>query len=209
MKDVKAALSGMLGRYVGVGVSDPRDLTEDLWPEEEVAMARALPKRRAEFAGGRRAARAAMVELGLTPAAIRHADDRAPLWPQGLTGSIAHSEDCCIAAVAETDDLRSLGIDLEPATALDRDLVKTICTKAEQDWAAGQVDPGIAAKKVFCAKEAIYKAQYPLTGQVIGFEAVTLHIARDKFTIAGHQSLPDMKGSLLIHGGLILAVAYV
>lgn len=209
MHDVKAALERLLGPHVGIGVTDPRASPADLWPEEAAALSRAVPKRLAEYAAGRRAARQAMGELGLPAAAILNANDRAPIWPEGLSGSIAHCDDCCIAAVAKESTYRALGIDLEPAKPLDADLIPTICSQTEQDWAAGQADPGLAAMTIFCAKEAIYKAQYPLTGQVIGYDAVTVRLARGKFVIGAHPTLPDMQGAVVIEGGLILAVAYV
>ncbi|WP_108813438.1 4'-phosphopantetheinyl transferase family protein [Loktanella sp. Alg231-35] len=207
MQDIKAALERLLGPNVGIGVTDPRDSPSGLWPEEAAALPRAIPKRRAEYAAGRRAARQAMGALGLPAAAILNANDRAPIWPAGLTGSIAHCDDCCIAAVTLTSAHRALGIDLEPAKPLDADLIPTICCQTEQDWVAGQADPGLAAMTIFCAKEAIYKAQYPLTGQVIGYDAVTVHLADGDFAITAHPTLPDMQGAVVIKGGLILAVA--
>jgi 4'-phosphopantetheinyl transferase EntD len=209
MQHIKAALEGLLGPDVGIGVTDPRDSPADLWPEEAVALARAIPKRLAEYAAGRRAARQAMGELGVPTAAILNANDRAPIWPDGLSGSIAHCDDCCIAAVTKESTYRALGIDLEPAKPLATDLIPTICSQTEQDWAAGQADPGLAAMTVFCAKEAIYKAQYPLTGQVIGYDAVTVRWAHGKFAINAHPTLPNMQGAITIEEGLILAVAYV
>jgi 4'-phosphopantetheinyl transferase EntD len=193
---------------VGIGVTDPIAAGE-LWPEEADAIAHAIPKRRTEFAAGRSAARTALAELGREPCAIPQGPDRAPLWPAGLTGSIAHCDNCCIAAVADGAHLRSLGIDIEPATQLASDLTAIICTKQELDWLDRHPDAGLAAKMIFSAKEAVYKAQYPLTRQIIGFDAVSLTIDNGRFTIAGNPALPNMKGAILIQDGLILSVAYV
>lgn len=171
---ILTALRAMSGPDVGLGLTDPRAPEQGLLQPEMDAIAHAIPKRRREFAAGRRAARAAMAELGLPSAPVLVGPQREPLWPEGLTGSIAHCATLCIAAVSQTH--QSLGIDLETASPLPADLEEIVCTKAERAW-LDMLSPetrGLAAKKIFSAKEAIYKAQYPLTGQVIGFEAVEL-----------------------------------
>ena len=208
MEGIRAALHEMLGPDAGIGVTDPKTAGE-LWPEEAAAITRAIPKRRVEFAAGRSAARAAMAELGLSPCAIPQSSDRAPLWPEGMSGSIAHCDDYCIAAVAQVTHYKALGIDIEPATPLAPELIDIICTKPERDWLTSQPDPALAAKMIFSAKEAVYKAQYPLTRQIIGFDAVTLAISNGAFTVAANPTFANMKGAILTHDGLILSVAYV
>lgn len=199
-----AALRDMLGPSVGIGVTDPTDSPDDLWADEAAALARAIPKRRAEFAAGRRAARAAMAMLGLPAAAIPQGADRAPIWPAGLTGSIAHCDHACIAAVSTTHI--SLGIDIEPATPLESDLWDIICTAPERHWIACQPDAGRAAKQIFSAKEAIYKAQYPITRRVIGFDAVTVSIAPDGgFAVTSPHDLPPLTGRISEGDGVILS----
>jgi 4'-phosphopantetheinyl transferase EntD len=208
MDRVRAALQEMLGPDAGVSVTDPRTAAE-LWPQEAATIARAIPKRRAEFAAGRSAARMAMAELDLAPCTIPQGPDRAPIWPAGLSGSIAHCDYFCIAAVAFKTQYKTLGIDIEPATPLAPDLTDIICTKAERDWLTSQPNPGLAAKMIFSAKEAVYKAQYPLTRQIIGFDAVTLIMGDGGFTVAANPTLAEIKGAILIQDGLVLSVAYV
>lgn len=208
MQGVRAALRQMLGPHAGIGVTDPAQ-DAALWDEEAAAVARAVPKRRTEFAAGRSAARAAMAEIGFAPAAIPQGRDRAPIWPVGLSGSIAHCDTCCVSVVALQEHYAVLGVDVEPATPLAPDLVAVICTPAERAWLAGEPDPNLAAKMIFSAKEAVYKAQYPLTGKVIGFDAVTLDMTDDTFHVVGDPTLANLKGAILIEGGLILSLAYV
>lgn len=170
------ALRGLLGPGIGVGVTDPGGPTAPLWPEEAPAMARAVPKRWLEFAAGRHAVRVAMAELGLPLTAIPMGNDRAPVWPKDLVGSIAHCDTACIAVVAHQGHTRAIGVDIEPATPLAADLWETVCTLTERTWLDRQpaTDRGILAKLIFSAKESVYKAIYPLTGQVIGFEEVEI-----------------------------------
>ena len=51
------------------------------------------------------------------------AEDRAPVWPDGVVGSITHAGNFAAAAVAWAADIAALGIDLEqiidPAAACD------------------------------------------------------------------------------------------
>ncbi len=174
-----ASLRDMLGPGIGVGVSDPKAPDGTLWPAEEAAIARAVPKRVLEFTAGRTAARAAMADIGHDPCPIPMAPDRAPIWPDTLIGSIAHCDSACIAAVAPADQFRALGIDIEAATPLADDLWDTICAPSERSWLNSQPSDqrGLLAKVIFSAKESVYKAQYPLTGTLIGFEAVEILIS--------------------------------
>ncbi len=206
MDAIKAALQDMLGPQFGVGVTDPADPPDGLWPEEKAAVARAIPKRQSEFAAGRRAARAAMAALNIPPVPIRQGAQRAPVWPKGLYGSISHCAGCCIAAVTHDG---TIGIDVEPATPLNSDLIRMICTAPEQAWLTTQPDPCLAAKLIFSAKEAVYKAQYPLTGQVIGFQAVTLDITDMRFTAETPSPSLQFAGSILITHGLVLSTCHV
>ncbi|MDX8353085.1 4'-phosphopantetheinyl transferase family protein [Cognatiyoonia sp. IB215182] len=209
MEEIRAALQDMLGPGFGVGVTDPRDPAEGLLPEETPAVARAVEKRQRDFAAGRRASREAMSALGVAPAAIPQGEQREPVWPQGLTGSISHCITCCIATVAHTNQHRTIGVDIEPATPLDPDLIPMICTAEERNWLPTQPDPNLAAKQIFSAKEAIYKAQFPLTREVIGFKAVTLHFDGTDFHAELPANLPKCTGSILIREGMILSVAHV
>ena len=206
MTPIEAALRDMLGPSVAVALSDPRETTDDLMPDEQAYITRAIPKRRYEFAAGRRAARHALTELGLPPTAIPQAPDRAPVWPEGIVGSITHCDTLCIAALAPKSVYNSLGIDIEPSTTLSADLHKAICTAPELHYLASLPSEtrGVDAKRIFCAKEAFYKAQYPLTLKSLGFQDVTLQFSLE-------QSLFHVKsgghGSILVQtiNGLILA----
>lgn len=147
-----------------------------LFPEELDALARAVPRRRAEFAAGRRAARAAMGELGLAEDAIPMAPSRAPVWPQGVVGTITHAEGVALALVARGHGYHGLGLDIEPATPLPSDLAEVVLTPAEQLDAGKSADPALWAKRVFSAKEAAYKCQYARTGKLLEFSAVEISI---------------------------------
>ncbi len=85
---------------------------------EREAVAGAAQTRVEQFTAGRVCSRIALGRLGVpttTPGLRR--EDRAPIWPPGFVGThVAHGHAWCAAAVARAEDVRSIGIDLEPAT---------------------------------------------------------------------------------------------
>jgi 4'-phosphopantetheinyl transferase EntD len=153
---------------------DPRTAADELLPGEERAVARAVPSRRREFCAGRACARKAMAALGAQAAPILQGEDRAPIWPAGLVGSITHTESWCAAAVARTEDgIDAIGLDVEPAEPLDPALLRIICLPEERRLAA---EDELRGRLFFSAKEAAYKAQYPLSRTLLGFHAMQIHL---------------------------------
>ena len=149
-----------------------------LYPEEEAQVARAVEKRRREYAAGRTCARRALERLGVSDCLLLNGEDRCPRWPEGIVGTIAHTRGWCGVAVARGSDVRGLGLDGEGDAPLKPELEKTILTDRELHWLAEQAvaERGRLAKLFFGAKEAFYKAQYPLTETFLGFHAVELDV---------------------------------
>lgn len=121
-----------------------------------------VDKRRRELQAGRAAARAAMRQLNLAPSPILAGPHRAPIWPAGVVGSISHCPNCCMAAVGSTDNFQAIGLDVEQVAPLKPDLWRMILTERERARIASVsvgMDP---AKLTFSAKEAFYKAYFPM-----------------------------------------------
>ena len=142
--------------------------------EPPASIQRSVAKRQAEFLAGRVCARAALLALdGLdfTPAI---GEDRAPVWPAHISGSITHSSGRAAAIVARKRDWRGLGMDLEnllePARA--ERLAGEILTPAElQRMAAGPQDQvALQVTLTFSVKESLFKALYPIVRQRFYFE---------------------------------------
>lgn len=153
-------------------------------PLEARLVAQASAVRRREFAAGRACARAVLTRLG-HPDFPLLAENRAPLWPTGVVGSISHAEGFCVAAAAPTTAFASLGVDIERAGRLDETLWPIICTPGELE-ALGRVEPwrrATIATVVFSAKEAFYKCQYPLRRAWVGFEDVSVELCDGRFRI--------------------------
>ena len=120
------------GSPVAVAVTDPRVEYPGAFPTELAEMPRAVDSRRREYVAGRVAAHRAMEKLGLSARPVLSNRSRAPSWPRGLTGSLSHNDTTCIAAVARSSQVRSLGVDVEDDDPLAPDLVDTVCTLEER-----------------------------------------------------------------------------
>lgn len=173
---VESMVRGLVPPCVCVAAASVTEGDDDLWPDERAAMVSALPARRCEFAAGRRAARNALAALGLPAAGIPMGQDRAPGWPAGATGSITHTGDLALAAVAHARDAAAIGIDVEPDQDLPADLVDLICRPEERRWARSNSVPLRAAMLLFVAKEAAYKCQYGLSGRLLDFDAIGIEV---------------------------------
>ena len=195
---------------VAVEELDPRGLDPDpaVLPEvERLAITRAVDKRRREFIAGRTLARRCLQRLGTAAVAIPVSDDRAPEWPPGVVGSITHTNTWCAVAVARADRVRGIGIDVELDEDLKEDLWPRVCTAAEQRYLAGRpaADRGFLAKLIFSAKEAAYKAQYPLTRKFLDFTAMSIELVVDGGATEGtfRAVLQEAAGELLAVGDVI------
>ena len=158
-----------------------------LFPAEEAAIARAVAKRRSEFATGRACARAALAKLGLPPVPIVPGPRGAPQWPAGVTGSITHCAGYRASAVARLADVASLGLDAEPNAPLPDGVLERIAVAQERAWLPelAAAAPGVSWDRLlFCAKESVYKAWFPLTRRWLGFEqaVITVDLRAGAFT---------------------------
>lgn len=154
----------------GVEIFGDEDI--DLFPAEEAQLERAVPKRRREYTTARAAARRALAGLGYAALPVLRGEHGEPLWPAGVVGSLTHCDGYRACAVAPADAVDVLGLDAEPAQPLSAGVFERITVPAERDRQAGLSDhePGLPWDRLlFCAKEATYKAWYPLARRWLGF----------------------------------------
>ncbi|WP_124086376.1 4'-phosphopantetheinyl transferase family protein [Pseudogemmobacter humi] len=201
MPEAGAALAALAGGWLpgcAVAWADPARAYPLLPGEDVTGM---VPKRAAEFSAGRHAARLA---LGAA-VAIPKGEDRAPVWPRGVAGSITHAGGVCLAAVSH--ERRGIGLDLEPLRALGPELTALIQNEDDRMEDAG--DPGLW---LFCAKEAVYKAQYPLTRRILGPEALAVTIRGGHLTARSREPSAQggqIAGRIGVCAGYVLAVAWL
>jgi 4'-phosphopantetheinyl transferase EntD len=150
-----------------------------LYPAEAAHVERAVAKRRGEFAAGRLCARSALAAFGIIDFPVRVADDRQPIWPPNLVGSITHTDGLCAAVVADRSQALGIGIDSEVVEPMSTEMRARICVPDEVDWLASLPVSQLAAAAmlIFSAKEAFYKAQSPLTGEWLDFSEVSLEVS--------------------------------
>ena len=149
---------------------------QSLYPEEQRYTQGMVDKRRAEFQAGRACARRVLAELDVVYFPLLRNEDRAPIWPTGVVGSISHCDDVCWAVAAKTNEVQGLGADVE-AVRSDINLpVELICSDGEALVAlAAQFDCSVSLKLVFSAKESVMKAYYSATGALLEFLDICLH----------------------------------
>ncbi len=199
------------------------DAAAELLPEERAVIVRATESRQREFATGRACARAALARLGLPPVAVVRGPGGAPQWPEGVTGSITHCAGYRAAAVGLTRDIASLGVDAEPNEALpDHGMLELIALDEERvrlgELASAM--PGICWDRLlFCAKESVYKAWFPLARRWLGFESADIVIDphEGKFAtrllvpgpLVNGEVLTQLSGRWLADNGLLVTVVVV
>jgi len=140
-----------------------------LEPIETATVGRAVDSRLREFATGRACARRAMVELGVEARGIARGENREPVWPDDVVGSITHTKGYCAAAVALKSAGITLGIDCEPDSPLPRGVLDRISTETERTHLAGLPEGINWDRLLFSAKESVYKALWPVVREWIGF----------------------------------------
>jgi len=195
-------------------VATRADLHTDLLPTELRALGDAVERRRREFTTGRACARDALARIGLPGTAIAGGTRGEPLWPAGVAGSITHCDAYRACAVARTCDVRSLGIDAEPHAPLAQGIIDAIAGDDERRALAAHARGVCWDRLLFSAKEAVYKAWYPLTGRDLGFEDVDVRIdPRGVFEarlLVQHAELPGtMRGRWAVGGGIVATAVVV
>lgn len=187
--------------------------TPDMWiqaayPDEMSLVKNAVTQRQQEFQAGRNCAKEALSILGIEHFPILSGVKREPIWPEGIVGSITHCKDYCAAALCKTTVAKSIGIDVEKKTTLDKSTINLICTKTELAWLSKHdLMDTFWSKVIFSAKECLYKCYYPLTHQYLDFLEAELSLDLDKniFTAKLLINAPSsfninepIKGSFLI-----------
>jgi 4'-phosphopantetheinyl transferase EntD len=100
---------------------------------------------------------------------IRRGAGGAPIWPRGIVGSLSHTDDLAVAAIARQSAFGAIGIDVEPNQPLPTCLLDSIATSREKNLFPRSV---LETRLLFSIKEAVYKASYPTLGRFLDFQDV-------------------------------------
>jgi 4'-phosphopantetheinyl transferase EntD len=148
-----------------------------LLAEEAVTIVSTVVRVRRASGAARIAARELLARLGHAGAAVPKGASGEPIWPAGVTGSLAHDDQVAVAAVGMQRDVRAIGIDIEPAVVLPPELLALIATSQELRRIT---DDPLRGKLLFAVKEAVYKAIYPLDRVFLEFRDIEVDLAGRK-----------------------------
>ena len=134
--------------------------------------------RLSDFSIGRYCAIKALEQLGIQDATIPIGTDRAPIWPEGIVGSISHCDTLVGAIVAKKSEYISLGLDIEEIGRVTPDLFDLVFTEKEKSYLSSFTGRKLEEQStlIFSVKEAFYKFQHPITKTFLDFLDVELDL---------------------------------
>lgn len=156
----------------------PADCLAQLSPQEQALTSSMGSSRLAGFSAGRLAAKEALLQLGYVDTPVLIGEQRRPIWPVSVRGSISHCKDQCLVVVAESKHCGNLGIDVEQLKPLQAGVRKMIMTPAEREHLAAlpaALQGNLPLECVFFSlKESIFKCLNPLTQKWIEFQQANI-----------------------------------
>ncbi|MEV5975331.1 4'-phosphopantetheinyl transferase superfamily protein [Streptomyces sp. NPDC051921] len=178
-----------------VAVAEARDDPPEarLYPEEAALVSRAEDGRRREFTTVRHCARQAMARLGVPTGPVLPGRHGAPRWPGRTVGSLTHCDGYRGAALARDTDVLMLGIDAERHAPLPPGILEAIALPQELRRVSDHRARHGAVhwdRLLFSAKEAVYKAWNPHTGQRLEFEEADIAFDPDAGTFTARLLAP-------------------
>jgi 4'-phosphopantetheinyl transferase EntD len=173
-----------------------------LLPEELDTFVPGVTKVRRASGAARIVARELMLRLGHAQRAVPKSASGMPIWPTGIVGSLAHDSEVSVAAIALEREFSSLGVDVEPAEALDSDLLDFVVTENERRNIG---DDPCRGRLFFSIKESVYKAVYPLDGTFLDHLDVEVCLA-SKTAIVRNGRIVNFRYCIATH---IVALAFI
>jgi 4'-phosphopantetheinyl transferase EntD len=215
-------IEALLPAAVAVAEAGEEGDDAELFPAEASLVARAVEKRRREFAGGRGCAHRALERLGVAPGPVLAGERGEPIWPPDVVGAISHCRGYRGCAVGRAADVATIGIDAEPHAPLPEGLLADIALPEELAplGELARTEPEVSWDRLlFSAKEAVYKAWYPLAGRWLGFEDAVLSFDAGRREFSARLLVPGplvdgteiggFRGRWLLAEGLLLTAIAV
>jgi 4'-phosphopantetheinyl transferase EntD len=148
--------------------------------DESASFQSAVAKVRRQSGAARAIARSLLARIGEPPASIPRSASGAPVWPSGIVGSLAHDEAMAVAVIARCADVVAIGVDIEPDEPLAPDLVTVVATPFERRLYDRAL---LSSRRLFAAKEAVFKATFPIDGAFLDFHDVEVDFAAGVATV--------------------------
>ncbi|PVZ87809.1 4-phosphopantetheinyl transferase [Serratia sp. S1B] len=147
---------------------DPRYYHDALFNQWNISLPEqfrtAVTKRKAEYLAGRYCAQQQLEALGIRAFELHQGEDRAPIWPTNVIGSISHHHRSAIVVTSLAENNVFLGIDTELIMKTDvaENLREMIINEQENRLMAHSgMTFRLALTLIFSLKESLYKALYP------------------------------------------------
>jgi 4'-phosphopantetheinyl transferase EntD len=196
-----------LGRRLPAGIRlghRPISLGDEytLFPEELASIQRDTKIALRASGAARIVARQLLSECGYLSPPIPRGADGVPLWPSGVVGSLAHDRLIAVGAIGMKKDFAAIGIDIEPSQLLPPDMLDVIATPSEKKLISIRSELAIL---YFAAKEAVYKAVYPLDGRFLEYTDVEIDITRQQAFVR-HGRVVSLRLSAHRH---VVALAFI
>jgi 4'-phosphopantetheinyl transferase EntD len=152
------------------------DFQNQLDPVELEIISSASKKRKFEFSTGRWCAKQVLKKEGIDNFPLLTGENREPIWPAGIVGSISHCKDQCGVVIAKKSEVKSIGFDIENIKRLKNDISKIICTNIEHQWLNKQklYPYDVLVILLFSLKESIYKCVFQHEKVKQGFKDITI-----------------------------------
>ena len=189
------------GILIGHRLISPGD-EHALLPEEAPAFASSVVKVRRASGAARTVARQLLMRLGHPGCALPKSPSGAPIWPAGVIGSLTHDARVAVAAVGLCRDVDAIGIDVEPAEILPPDLLDIVATPQERSKIG---DDPYRGRLLFVAKEAVYKAVYPLDRTFLEHHDVQIDLA-DRKAVVCNGRVVELRFCVSAH---LVALAFI
>lgn len=166
------------------------------------------PKRRKEYLAGRYCAAQALAIMSahrqylIKDKILTVGENRVPNWPEGVRGTISHSDDLVGAMVVSREEFLGVGLDYERlmtderASRLARRIVSAEEWRKCQSLVSENYPLGYWLTLCFSAKECLYKAIYPIHGEFVGFQEVELTELNAVAGRFGYRFLTKLKAPL-------------
>lgn len=198
--------------------TDNHDLLnyDHLHPLEKSLVSHTVDIRKSEFGDARWCAHQALKELGYEGSEpILRGERGMPLWPEGYVGSMTHTTGFRAAVAAPKHSIRSMGLDAEPAEPLPEGVLPLVARTGELAQLDRLTKQGIncADRILFCAKEATYKAWFPMTQRWLDFDQAEIDLRDDgtliSYLLVRPTPVPFIAGHWTISGNFVIVTTQV
>lgn len=165
-------------------------------------------RRKAEYIAGRFCALKILNSLDIACENISSNEDRTPIWPPNILGSITHSENYVSVSITNNSSILGIGRDSEfifPKMTAEK--VKPIIIQDDELELINGLKKEEFLSLIYSAKESFYKAVYPSTKKPFYFDDVSiLEINDSYFKIKAKKNLgPFFKTDQIFKGEFIFS----